>query len=90
MRQILQLSDCRLIDIGTLAFKFKQGACGSTPNGMILLCFEKVNVADEFFDKCHQASSPLGAWKMLRDSTYEHRKTAIAPSSGFTTVRGPL
>ena len=76
-RQILQLSDCGMTDIGTLEFDFKQGACGSTPNDMILLCFTKVTVR-----QCQQASSPLGVWKRQRESTYEHRRTAIAPSEG--------
>ena len=77
-RQILQLDDCRLINIGSLAFDH-DGACGST-NGVMVLCFNNAENGDG--KRCRQASSPTEQWSEVALSMYEHRHTSVATSKG--------
>ena len=75
-RQVLQLIDCSLSLIGTIPFNHEWGACDSS-NGIIVLCFDINN-----YKRCRQATTPLGEWRELTPSTYEHRITHIATSPG--------
>ena len=75
-RQILELKDCGLINVGFLEVDHKRGACGST-NGVIILCF-----ANDGHNRCRQGSSINGPWSDMALSTYGHFETTIATSSG--------
>ena len=78
MRQILQLEDCGLINVGQLNFDHRRGACGSN-EGVMVLCF---NFVTSDYKRCRQASSPNGPWSELAAPSHEHGLTAIALSPG--------
>ena len=75
-RQVLQVVDCGLASYGTIQFDHNAGACDSS-NGIIVLCFD-------YYDnkQCRQSTAPLGEWNEMPLSTYAHRETKIAMSSG--------
>ena len=75
-RQVLQLTDCSLSNIGSIPFDHWYGACDST-NGTIVLCFD---VNDN--KQCRHATTPLGEWRDMALSTYNHQGTQIAMSPG--------
>ena len=75
-RQVLQLNDCSLSNIGSIPFNHELGACDSS-NGLIILCFEWYDTK-----QCRQATQPLGEWSDMALLTYEHRATQIATSPG--------
>ena len=75
-RQILQLDDCGLVNIGSTPFDYDFGACCSTDE-VILLCFD-VN----YLKRCLQASVQTGPWIELAKSSYEHKQVSIATSLG--------
>ena len=78
-KQILQISNCDLISIGSFSFFLEHGACGSTDE-TIFLCFNS-NEADT--KRCRQASSPTGPWTPMALSDYDHQYISIANSSGY-------
>ena len=78
-RQVLQLDNCRLTSIGSIDFTHDGGACGSA-NGVIILCFNTVNSMD--YKRCRQAATPNGPWTEMALSTYDHKDTSIATSTG--------
>ena len=74
-RQVLQLTDCSLSNIGSIPFNHYRGA-----NRLIILSFDH----DE--DKqCRKATTPLGEWSDMALSTYDHHATQIATSPGNLT-----
>ena len=84
-RQVLELDNCELTEIGTLTFDHYHGACGSF-NSVIVLCFDVLSDLKQ----CRQSSSPLGPWTLMATSTYEHKMTSIATSPGTTSERRHL
>ena len=78
-RQIIQINDCDLIEIGSISFDHYSGACGSTDE-MVILCFNSNGSND--YKRCRQASSPNGPWTQIALSTYKHSLTSIANSPG--------
>ena len=77
-KQILELKDCVLINVGLLEFDHHRGACGSNEE-VLVLCF---NFKTSDYKRCRQAESPTGPWIEVALSTYEHGETAIATSPG--------
>ena len=75
-RQVLKLIDCSLSNIGSIPFDHRLGAC-DTSNGIIILCFDY-----DDNKQCRQATTPLGEWNDMALSTYYHRLTQIATSTG--------
>ena len=78
-RQVLQIEDCGLVNIGSIPFDLTTGACDSTASVMVL-CFHYWEVND--LKRCRKASSPYGPWTLMALSTYAHQSAKIATSSG--------
>ena len=78
-RQVLQVDNCGLTELGLIPFDHSFGACGSTDK-VIVLCFD-VNSKDA--KECRQASSPSGPWTEMAQSSFGHRVTSIATSPGI-------
>ena len=80
-RQILVVDQCELTKKGELPFEMTRGACAQRDNREVFICFE--DVWDESTSKnCHRSTGPLEVFSKLPDSTYDHRQTRIAVTSG--------
>ena len=78
-RQVLQLDECKIKPGNTvLGFDHENGGC-STSNGVIYLCFDL-----NYSKRCRKAESPEKEWSELTLSTFDHRLTSIATSTGTT------
>ena len=82
-RQVLKLDECKLKKFGktVLGFDHESGGC-STSNGVIYLCFDLND-----HKRCRKAESPDKEWSELTLSTFDHRLTSIATSTGTTFMR---
>lgn len=82
-RQVLKLDECKLKKSGNtvLGFDHENGGC-STSNGVIYLCFDLND-----YKRCRKAESPDKEWSELTLSTFDHRLTSIATSTGTTFMR---
>ena len=74
-RQIAQVTDKALTNVGSLPFDFLAGGCSSTTN-KILLCFHA------WGDKrtCYKTTNPLSQFEATRKSIHEHREIKFASS----------
>ena len=79
-RQISKLSEYKLTSVGKLAFKHYRAASTIAGNDLVYLCFNSDNTND--YKKCRTASGPLGNFTETPHSTYSHKLTKVASSSG--------
>ena len=81
--QISVVDGCQLTKKGKLPFKMNAGACAQRDNNEIFICFE------DYYDRstwknCRRSNGPLEAFSELPTSTYDHRSTRVAVTSGKT------
>ena len=76
-RQISKLVGCELTLIGQLRFDHYNGGCANVADEKLYLCFDF-----ESADKCRVATSPMGVFEEINESSYDHRYTRIAASEG--------
>ena len=76
-KQVSMVSGNRLERKGTLDFNFLYGACTVLNQFTIVLCFDwdERNV-------CRQSTNPLGSFRKLPNSNYDHRRTRITSFDG--------
>ena len=79
-KQILQVKNCGLYNIGSLDFVHYHAACGSTDEVMVL-CFGTGDTEIER-KRCRQAALPNGPWTEMELPSYAHKITPIAASQG--------
>ena len=80
-RQISKLNGCKLERVGSLTFDHYFGACAVVNNDhTIYLCFDYNNSFG--YKKCRKANEPLGVFKEISSSNYEHIFARIAASQG--------
>ena len=79
--QISVVDECRLSNRGKLPFDMYRGACAQRDNREVFICFE--NYWDKSTNKnCHRSIGPLEVFTKLPSSTYDHRSTRIAVTTG--------
>ena len=83
-RQISIVEKCKLTYKGELQFDMNFGACAQRENAEVFICFEHQSFQHypQTDQNCHRAFGPLENFSKLPSSTYTHRKTRIAVSSG--------
>ena len=79
MRQISQVTDCRLKHIGNLDFDFRAGTCTLMQSSTLILCFAWTNDEGKL---CRKADSPTASFKEIRKSNYYHYASKIASNGG--------
>ena len=79
-KQISKLNGCQLERIGSLSFNHDFGTCAVVNDEDIYLCFNDGGSAD--LKRCRKANEPMGVFKEINQSNYEHRYTRIGASSG--------
>ena len=80
-RQISAVDGCQLKKKGELTFDMTNGACAQRENNEVFICFE--NSSDlSTYKNCHRSNGPLERFVKLPSSSYDHRSTRIAVTSG--------
>ena len=79
-RQVSMVNGNRLEQKATLDFEFKEGTCSILNQNILVLCFDW----DEA-KMCRQSNNPLGSFKKLPSSNYDHRRIRIASFGGENT-----
>ena len=74
-RQIAQVKDMSLINVGSLPFDFIKGGCSSTKS-KITLCFNY----DSDYRTCYQTTNPTEQFVETTKSNHNHRDTRFASS----------
>ena len=80
-KQILVVDQCELNKVGDLTFDMFQGACAQRNDAEVLICFESSEDSSTW-KNCHRSTGPLEAFQQLSPSSYTHRATRIAVTSG--------
>ena len=80
-RQISVVDQCQLTKKGVLSFKMNKGACAQRDNREVFICFEH-SFDSSTWKHCYRSNSPLEAFSEMPSSTYDHRMTRIAVTSG--------
>ena len=79
--QISVVDQCQLTKKGELPFDMVLGACAQRDNREVFICF--ANYGDSSTSKnCHRSNAPLENFWKMPSSTYDHRWTSIAVTSG--------
>ena len=76
IRQISQVSGCRVERIDNLNFDFEAGAC-TVIHSQVLLCFDNNDGR-----VCRMANSPTGSFSKTRESIFFHHGIRIASNGG--------
>ena len=80
-RQISMVEDCRLKLVGQLPFGMSLGACSQRDNEVIYICFENYNDPSTY-KNCYESSGSLDSFSKLPSSSYQHKRTRVATTSG--------
>ena len=80
-RQISVVDGCELKKKGELTFDMYLGACAQRDNQEVYICFELESYLSQT-KNCRRSIGPLEAFTKLPSSTYDHRSTRIAVTSG--------
>ena len=83
-RQIAQVTNKSLKNVGTLSFDFVRGGCTSTTNE-ILLCFH----VDGDLKTCYQTTIPTNQFKKITKSSQVHRRVKFASSECKLSLQSP-
>ena len=75
-KQTSRVDSCTLKRIGTLGFSFNIGACTTTPNDEIYLCFDS-----KLINGCRVGLEPTGQFEETERGFFSHYNTRIAASS---------
>ena len=82
-RQISVVDGCKLKKKGILPFKMNVGVCAQRDNVEIFICFQYAKKKHgETWKTCLRSIGPLEPFSRLPSSTYNHRRTSIAVTSG--------
>merc|ERR1711970_25274 len=84
MRQILQVDNCGLTNIGSLPFDFYYGACDKANNGFVL-CFASTQP-----NTCRKSLSPTGPWTEMAPTKHGYAYNAIAGSPDTVLTVGRI
>ena len=84
MRQISKIEDCKLKNIGKLAFYHRFGTCATVSNDVIYLCFNHWPATGTSrattMNLCRTSQSPTGIFTDITKSLYEHPQAKIVNS----------